>query len=119
MNTTNRTTPSRAILLAGFLLCRLNPGQMQAATDTWSGGSSGSTTNWTDPNNWVGLAAPAPNDYLVFKGANRVAASNDFTAGTIFGNIGFDSTAGAFTLGGNSLILTNGVDLGSGGTAGG
>src|ERR1700693_5594705 len=81
-----------------------------AATNTWTGGSI-LGNNWTDTANWGGTA-PSPNDRLFFDDGSglRTSPNNDFTAGTIFNHIEFNAGSTAFTLGGNSIILTNGAD---------
>ncbi len=86
-----------------------------AGNRTWSGG--GANENWTTPANWD--VVPAVNDSLFFAGTLGLAPSNDFTAGTIFNNITFTSNAGPFTIGGNFIVLTNGLDGGLGVTTGG
>src|SRR5262245_1678573 len=83
-----------------------------AASDTWTGG--GGTDNWSDGANWNPAAAPSANDLLFFGGSTRLTPNNNLTAGTIFNNIVFNSGAGAFTIGGNAIVLTNGNNAGSG-----
>jgi autotransporter-associated beta strand protein len=75
----------------------------QADTHTWNGG--GSDNNWNTAANWGGTA-PTGGDSLIFTGTNRLAPNNNFTAGTTFSNITLDSSAGPFTLSGNSFALT-------------
>jgi hypothetical protein len=82
-----------------------------AATDTWSGGAT-PDGNWTTANNWGGTA-PLPNDFLFFDGGIQTLTTNNFSAGTTFGGLIFNSGADAFTLSGNDLTLitfTNGID---------
>jgi fibronectin-binding autotransporter adhesin len=74
----------------------------QADTHTWNGG--GGDNNWNTAANWGGTA-PVAGDSLVFGGTNRLTPSNNFTAGTTFSNITFNSSAGAFTISGNSFAL--------------
>src|SRR5215208_4529168 len=69
-----------------------------AATSTWDGG--GGDDNWSTGANWSNDAAPIANDALVFDGGTRLTPSNDFAPNTTFSGITFNSTAGAFTLGG-------------------
>ena len=69
---------------------------------TWTGG--GGDNNWTTAGNWGG-AAPISPEALIFAGTTRLAPTNDFAALTQFNGITFDGTAGAFTLGGNSITL--------------
>ncbi|MEI6196932.1 MAG: hypothetical protein WCS42_21660, partial [Verrucomicrobiota bacterium] len=87
---TNTIKLSLIALLAGTLAS-------QAATDTWSGGSS---VNWNDAGNWNTL--PTDGDSLIFTTANNTANNNDFPTNTGFGGITFDASAGTFSLGGNA-----------------
>jgi autotransporter-associated beta strand protein len=71
-------------------------------TVVWSGG--GRSANWSDPANWAGGVAPVAGDDLVFSGtAARLAATNDFPAGTAFHSITI--AGGDYVLAGNRLIL--------------
>src|SRR4051794_27397431 len=74
-----------------------------AAPVTWDGG--GANDLFTTPLNWAADVTPAPLDSLTFAGATRLTPSNNFAAGTAFGGITFDASAGAFTIGGNALAL--------------
>ncbi len=85
-------------------------------SDTWNGG--GASDNWSDPNNWGGTA-PVASDLLFFDGSTRLTPNNDFPAGTVFNNLSIVPTAGAFVIGGNGIVLTNGTDAGGGLTTGG
>jgi autotransporter-associated beta strand protein len=76
------------------------------ATRTWTGG--GSTSSWSDPNNWGGVA-PKPGDNLVFgPGASVLSTTNDFAPGTLFNSITLNGAG--YTLSGNSVLLTGGID---------
>jgi autotransporter-associated beta strand protein len=88
-----------------------------AATNTWTGGGS-PDGNWQNSANWGGTAVAAK-DLLFFDGSTQLLATNDFTAGTIFGSIGFNPGASSFTVYGNSFVLTNGADIAAGNTIGG
>ena len=74
---------------------------------TWNGGGTPSV-NWSTAANWGGAAIAAGND-LVFDGPTGLSNTNDLAAGTQFGNLIFNSTAGAFTLTGNSVILSGAI----------
>jgi autotransporter-associated beta strand protein len=74
-----------------------------ASINIWDGG--GADSFFMTAANWVPDLAPAANDSLVFAGSTRLAAGNNFAAGTPFGGITFDSSAGSFTLGGNAITL--------------
>jgi fibronectin-binding autotransporter adhesin len=105
--------------------CRLNAGlsllcalpvvfaaaSASAAIASWSSG--GANDNWTTPANWGGIA-PVSGDNLIFGSGARTTPNNDFTAGTIFGNIAFTNGSPAFTLSGNAITLNNTVDAGLG-----
>ena len=84
--------------------------QASAANDTWSGGGS-PDGNWSNAANWDN--APAANDFLNFDTSNQTASTNTFANGTVFGYLGFNSGAGAFTLSpvsggdGSGIVLTN------------
>jgi len=98
-------------------LALLAAGPAGAASPNWTGGAT-PDGNWSTGGNWD-IGAPAANDYLNFTGSSQLLTTNNFTVGTIFNNLSFDSGAGAFTLSGNSLALTNGTDNGLGTPVGG
>ena len=87
-----------------------------AANDTWSGGGS-PDGNWTNAANWDNL--PVANDFLNFDTSNQLLATNDFSAGTIFGNLSFSSGAGSFTLSGNGVVLASPLENSGGSIFGG
>ena len=72
-------------------------------TRTWDGGG-GADANWTTAANWAYDVAPVAGDTLVFAGATPSTVNNNFTAGTIFDSITFNT--GGFTVSGNSVKLT-------------
>jgi autotransporter-associated beta strand protein len=74
---------------------------------TWNGGSL-TGNNWTDSNNWGGVTIFA-NDSLVFDGTTRLTPVNDTAANTVYSNITFTASAGAFTLTGNAAALNGAV----------
>src|SRR5436305_10952210 len=76
-----------------------------AAVDTWSG--AGNDSRWLNAGNWDN--PPTAGDSLIFKNAVRLSNTNNFGAGTTFGNITFASPAGAFNLFGNSIILAGNI----------
>lgn len=117
-NSFNKTIPIQLKKVALLLLTVSSMAQLtNAATDTWNGGSTGSMTNWSDPNNWGGITL-ANNDFLIFSGLTRTVTSNDFSSLTI-GNIAFASGANSFTNTGNSFTLTNQAGIGDGNVGGG
>ena len=68
----------------------------------WDGG--GADNNWSTASNWVGNAAPTFPSALTFAGVARLSPTNNLAGITVNG-ITFDTAAGAFTLGGNSISL--------------
>ena len=82
--------------------------ELGAINRVWSGGS-GTTSNWSDTNNWVDHVAPVAGDNVIFPaGANRLTNTNNLTAGTQLGNIVF--ATGGYTIGGNAIDLSGTVD---------
>jgi autotransporter-associated beta strand protein len=78
----------------------------------WNGGSTAPvSTNWSDANNWNGIA-PGSNDTLVFAtaGAGGTTLNNNIGGGP-FASLLFESGAPAFRLNGNSITLNgDGLD---------
>ena len=69
----------------------------------WTGG--GATSDWSVSANWGGAAPPAGN-HLAFAGSQRLTNNNNIASRTSFASLTFQSTAGAFVLGGNSIELS-------------
>ena len=69
----------------------------------WSG--LGLDNLWTNGENWVGLNPPVAGNDLQFPASPNTTPDNDFPAGTVFGSITF--TAGAYTLTGNQITLSD------------
>src|SRR5512139_1550723 len=89
------------LILAWSLLC-LTTSRIHADTHTWDGG--GTSANWRDRFNWQGDTAPVAGDALVFPdGAARLKTTNDFAAGTRFGEIRFSVTN--YEAHGNAILL--------------
>src|SRR5262245_39651819 len=96
---------------ACFIVCMLAVATMphfaRAATDTWDGG--GTDNNISTNNNWADNTAPASdlnNTDLIFAGNVRLAPNFSSTLGAH--SVTFNNTAGAFTLGGQSLSIGSG-----------
>src|SRR6185369_8592940 len=108
----NTTYISRLYYIFGSLFAALlvSSQPVSAATDTWTG--SGANNTWTNALNW-GVFAPSPGDFLAW-GSGPTTSSNNFPAGTVFGNITFNSGAASFTLTGNRIVLTNLYDIANG-----
>lgn len=76
-----------------------------AETRIWDGGD-GVNFNWSNPLNWDANIAPIAFDALVFDGQAGLSNINDFTVdASSFVGLAFNSTAGAFILGGNAVTL--------------
>jgi len=76
--------------------------------DTWIG--NGADANWQTSNNWSGANnPPIAADALFFDGSTQLNSTNNFAALTSFNCITFNSTAMAFTLGGNPIELAGGI----------
>ncbi len=87
-----------AVCLAGFLPTAFG------ADFTWTG--AGANDNWTTPDNWGGTApSPGSSTFLFFDGTDHLNPINDFSPDSSFPQITFESTAGPFTLDGNSITL--------------
>jgi autotransporter-associated beta strand protein len=122
MKTQTQTKPCnwrRKIVSAALItcLCAVIGNPAFAANATWNGGAV-PDGNWLTPGNWNGVA-PSTNDLLIFTGGTQTTTTNNYSAGTLFNNISFNSGAGAFTLNGNSTTLSSPTDAGSGQIAGG
>lgn len=118
MNKHPQTSLKAAILFATIAaLCVFNLQPAFAGTRTWNGGAT-PDGNWTTPGNWNGIA-PTTNDLLVFSGSTQTATTNNFTANTPFNNVTFSGGASTFTVNGNSMILSEPTDAGSGQIANG
>jgi fibronectin-binding autotransporter adhesin len=77
---------------------------------TWDGGLS-PDGNWMQETNWTDdlLPGSAYRVTLTFTGNTGLVNTNDFAGGLLFGNLVFDSNAGAFTLSGNPLSLYSSI----------
>lgn len=73
------------------------------AVDTWTGSTG---ANWSSPGNWTGgNAPPQGGDTLIFGSSGQTTLNNDLTAGLAIDGIYF-SGGSAFTLNGNSVLLS-------------
>ena len=80
------------------------------AVDTWVGG--GSNNHWSNAANWQAGVAPSAGDQLIFQGTALTATQNDFTAGTSFQSLEFQSNN--FSIAGNSFTVTGSITTDSG-----
>jgi autotransporter-associated beta strand protein len=79
---------------------------LRADAAVWTGG--GASDLWSDPGNWGGIALPV-GDPLIFDGTQRLTPNNDTAAANPYAGITFNATAGAFTIGGNSITLAGDI----------
>jgi autotransporter-associated beta strand protein len=73
---------------------------------TWLG-SSGAGNFWSDNANWSSPLAAG--NSMAFGGIARIVNTNDTAPNTIYSNIVFNASAGAFALNGNPITLAAGV----------
>ena len=78
-----------------------------AASRYWDGG--GGDSDLATSLNWSTDVAPVATDVLIFDGGTRLSPVSNFTVGTIFNGITFNSGAGAFTLSGNQMGLNGAI----------
>lgn len=83
------------------------PKSTRADIHVWDGG--GANDFWMTAANWNPNIAPAPGDDLEFSGGVPVLNTNNYAAGSVFGNITF--SASGYVIRGNALTLTNGITL--------
>ena len=72
------------------------------AANLWDGG--GANDNWGTALNWDTDLVPVFPQAITFGGTTRLTPNNNLTSITVNG-ITFDPTAGAFVVGGNSVVL--------------
>ncbi len=93
-----------ALAFAGFAA-----NSAQAATEIWTG----ATNTWNTAGNWTGTnLPPISGDSLTFNaaGAGGTTLNNDLTSAAFnVAGITFNSTASAYTLGGNAFTLTGNI----------
>lgn len=103
---------TRQNLFSLLLLCllALTVEKTQAATLRWTGGHA-TSSDWSRGANWDSGTAPANGDILVFNpaGAARLANNNDLT-GLQIAVIRFNGANGGFTLSGNAVTVTGGIE---------
>ena len=95
------------MLLLGATFCSLPP-KAPAATLSWSGGGGGG--NWNDPLNWGFAGTPTNGDTLIFSVPQpRLANTNNISSLTL-NQIRFAGPGGGYTIFGNAITLTNGIE---------
>lgn len=98
------------------IACALLTALTCAATNrTWTG--SGADNNWMTAGNWQGGVAPSPGDSLIFPGVmygGNETNHNNYPNGTMFSSISITTSRGQdYAIGGNRVVLTNGIAQGS------
>ncbi len=81
-----------------------------SATRTWDGG--GANSNWSTAANWVGDVAPVAGDSLVFPATAAQFSTFNNLSNFVFSSLTIEG--GSYTIGGNSLNLTNGIIVNGG-----
>lgn len=82
---------------------------LTGTTKTWSG--AGGNALWSNGANWIGGVAPVQGDNLHFPaGAAQFTNTNDFATDITFSGI---TIGAAYNLGGNRVILVNGINAAS------
>jgi autotransporter-associated beta strand protein len=99
----NNPNGSLSISVAGALF--VDDGALIDTTPTWNGGAGPANNVWSTGTNWSGGASPGAGGNVVFDGTTSLASVNDFDAGTGFGAIRFNPTAGSFVVSGNDIGL--------------
>ena len=96
-----------ALLLLFFLV------PAAKAANTWDGG--GADDYWGSATNWDNDTVPTFPAALTFGSTNRLTPVNDLTGVTITG-LTFAASSGAFTLGGNPIMLGGNISIAAGGS---
>lgn len=100
-------------LLSAIGLLAFTFASVEAETLVWTGG--GDNDNFSNPNNWNPVQAPASGDSLTFQGETRTTPYNDLDpASYTFADITFNNNnsagmAAAFTLTGNKLRVSGSI----------
>jgi hypothetical protein len=88
----------------------LPPARAGAITSrTWTG--LGGDANWSTGANWLGGTAPVGGEDLVFPDAVlQKTNSDDLPAGTVFNSISFTGPASGYSISGNGIALSSGLN---------
>src|SRR3954469_11573652 len=113
MTLVRKAKSARRVLVAACAAVLATAAGASAGIQTWNGG--GENDNWTNSANWLGGTAPVAGGAPVFGSSLGLPPSNELAALTSFTGIGFSSTAGAFTLGGNAITLSGDITSDSSG----
>ena len=109
--------PSRIIPVVAAVFTMIASPAIFAADRLWDGGSGSDDWSTSVPFfiftfngfNWNPNANPVAGDSLFFAGSEGTTNNNNYTAGTNFAGLTFNSGASAFTLNGNRLTLGGNV----------
>ena len=98
---------ARNFLLAAFLAIAAVASPASAQTQTWTTGNGGNGL-FSNTLNWASGTVPVAGNGLTFGATTGTTTlNNDLTAGTSVLGFTFSADAPAYTIGGNSLNLTN------------
>src|SRR5689334_4007158 len=100
---------SSSVVVAALCIAIGMASSAQAATKTWTGAIDG---QWSVAGNWAGGVPVAADKLSFFNAPGTHVTTNDLAAGTIFDDISFLDSP--YSLGGNSLGLTGGINNSSG-----
>ena len=113
----NRSRCSRRSLFSGKCACKKKTTrnmtfepleQRQMLSITWNG--QGGDNLWSNGANWVGGVAPTAGEDLVFNWSSQTSTQNDLSH--TFKSLTF--TSSNFSVGGNTVALTDGITVNSG-----
>ncbi len=104
-------TVGLCLAVAGWFL---TPATLAQTTYTWTA-AGGGNNNWNNNRNWLGRVDPVNNSVgaFVFSNATRKLANNNNRTGLVMTNLTFAAIAGANTLSGNAIILSNATGNGA------
>lgn len=100
---TGTASAAKSPFALAALLCALSLGTSNAVTLTWTGLAGDG--NIASAGNWSPSQGPVTSDLLIFAGTNSLLPQ--LSSGLTIGSLSFNSTAGAFTLGGAGTYTIN------------
>jgi autotransporter-associated beta strand protein len=95
--------------LATLFVCAIKGSNARAATLSWSGGSA-TGGNWNDSANWGFAGTPATGDTLIFPAAQPRLNNTNNIVGLTLNQIRFVGASGGYTVFGNAVTVTNGIE---------
>jgi fibronectin-binding autotransporter adhesin len=87
----------------GAIILTINP-----LSQVWNGSSGGPSYAWSNGANWASSLPPTSGNPMAFSGLQGLANNNDITGLNVAG-ITFNSSAGAFVLGGIAIQLSGAI----------